>query len=197
LGWASVLAWVGRGLADLFCLFRSGLGRGLRYWRKVMGVADGEDLFDVMLAVDELESAPLMDAEGAEDHVAGASIGCAEDLFGFDEEEVEAGQVFGYSSGEGFAGARRVGGGWSDQRRSFAAGWEVAEVDEGVLTEMLEETGFGAGWRAFGEAGVDGGFGAGVGEEEVLDDLLDAPVVGARRGTKLGLGGVEAAEGVG
>jgi hypothetical protein len=49
-------------LVDLFGLFRSVLGRGLRYWRKMMRVADGEDLLDVVLAVDELESAPLMDA---------------------------------------------------------------------------------------------------------------------------------------
>lgn len=75
-----------------------------------MGVADGEDLLDVVLAVDELESAPLVDAEGAEDHVGGASIGRTEYLFGFGEEEVEAGEVFGYGLGEGFAGELRIGG---------------------------------------------------------------------------------------
>ena len=42
----------------------------------------------------------------------------------------------------------------------------------------MGEGGSGAGGSALGEAGVDGGFGAGVGEEQVLDDLLDAPLVG-------------------
>lgn len=70
-------------------------------------------------------------------------------------------------------------------------------MDEGVLTEMLDEAGFGAGWRALGEAGTDGGFGAGVAEEEVLDDLLDAPLVDVQRRMELGLGVVETAEGAG
>ena len=62
-------------------------------------------------------------------------------------------------------------------------------MNEGVLTEMLQDAGFGAGWRALGEAGTDGGFGAGVAEEEVLDDLLDAPLVDVQSRMELGLGG--------
>ena len=46
---------------------------------------------------------------------------------------------------------------------------------------------------AFGEAGVEGHLGAGVGEEEMFDDLLDGPLAGRRR-AKLGLGGVQAVE---
>ena len=47
---------------------------------------------------------------------------------------------------------------------------------------------------AFGETGVDGGFGAGVGEEQVLDDLLDAPLAWVHGWMELGLVGVESAE---
>ena len=75
----------------------------------MMGVADGENLLDVVLAVNELESAPLVDAERAEDHVAGTSVGRAEDIFGFGEEQVEAGEMFGDGLGEGFAGERKFG----------------------------------------------------------------------------------------
>ena len=48
-----------------------------------------------MHAVDELESAPLVDVEWAEDHVAGASADWPEDPFGFREEKVEASKVVG------------------------------------------------------------------------------------------------------
>jgi hypothetical protein len=34
-----------------------------------MGLTDGEDLFDVMPSVNELEPAPMIDVEGAEDRV--------------------------------------------------------------------------------------------------------------------------------
>jgi len=51
--------------------------------RQVVGLTDGEDLLGVVHAMNELESAPLVDAERAEDHVAGASVGRAEDIFGF------------------------------------------------------------------------------------------------------------------
>lgn len=63
----------------------------------------------MVLAVNELESAPLVDAEGAEDHVAGASAGRTEDIFGFDEEQVEAGEMFGDGLCEGFARERKFG----------------------------------------------------------------------------------------
>jgi hypothetical protein len=55
----------------------------------------------------------------------------------------------------------------------------------------------GAGGSPLGEAGANGGFGAGISEEQVLDDLLDAPLVGVGGWLELGLSGVEAVEGVG
>jgi hypothetical protein len=163
----------------------------------MMGVTDGKDLLDVMLAVNELESAPLIDTERAEDHVAGASVSSAEETFGFREKHVEAGEVFGDGVGEGFAREWICGGRRGDQGRGFASSWEISEMDEGVLTAMLHEAGFGASGRALGEAGANGGFGAGVAEKQVLDDLLDAPFIGVRGGTELSLGVVETAEGVG
>jgi hypothetical protein len=85
--------------------------------------------------------------------------------------------------------------GWGRHwRGSFAAGWEVAEAHDGILFDVLNQAGFGTGWSAFEEAGVEGVFGAFVGEQKMLDDLLDGPTIGTRRRTQLGLGGVEAME---
>src|ERR1700733_9402938 len=84
---------------------------------------------------------------------------------------------------------------WRDHRRRFVAGGEVSAAGDGVLKDALPEGGLGAGRCALGEAGVDGGFGAGVGEEKMFDDLLDAPLAGAW--LELGLCGVESAEGGG
>ena len=61
---------------------------------------------------------------------------------------------------------------------------------------MLLERGLSAGGSSLDESTVDRYLGVGIGEGEVLGDLLDAPLVGIlRRGAKLGLGGVESPEG--
>ena len=90
------------------------------------------------------------------------------------------------------------GWGWGRyRRRGFTAGWEVAEAHDGILFDVLNEAGFRTGWSAFEEAGVEGVFGAFVGEQKMLYDLLDAPAIEARKRAELGLDGVESMEGVG
>ena len=69
-----------------------------------MGFADGQNLTDVMPAVDELKFSPLVEAERAKEHVAGATGGGAEDILGFGAELVEVGKTFGGGVGELFAG---------------------------------------------------------------------------------------------
>jgi len=56
---------------------------------------------------------------------------------------------------------------------------EVTAASDGVAGDALGEGGFSASGRTLGEAGVDCGFCAGVGKEQMLDDLLDAPLAGA------------------
>ena len=88
-----------------------------------------------------------------------------------------------------------MGGGlWGHHGRSCAACGEVLASGDRELEDAMGEGRFGAGGSALGEAGVNGGFGAGVGEEQVLDDLLDAPLGGAAGWAELGLSGVEALE---
>ena len=59
----------------------------------MVGLADGQDLLDVMAAVGEMEAAPLMDAERAEDLVGSRAL-VAEGFFGLIEDGVEGDEVF-------------------------------------------------------------------------------------------------------
>jgi hypothetical protein len=144
---------------------------------EVVGLADSTNFFEVMPAVHELEHAPLADIEWTEDRVTGALAGGTKEGLGFGEEQVEMGEVFGGGLGEVFAGEWMRGWWRRDKGRGLAAGGEVSVTSDCVLKEALPEGGLGSGRSAFREAGVDTGFGAGIGEEQMLDDLLDAPPV--------------------
>jgi hypothetical protein len=66
------------------------------------------------------------------------------------------------------------------------------------LTDSLQERGLSTSGGSLGQTCVDRYLGVGIGQGEVLDDLLDAPLVGILgRRAKLGLGGVESLEGAG
>jgi hypothetical protein len=163
----------------------------------VVGLTDGENLVDMMAAVGEVEAAPLVDAERAEDHVSDAAV-WAKESFGFVEELVDGGESGGSFGGEIFATESLLRDGWRDERRSFPAAGHEAEVRDDILSYSLPERGENARRHTFCDAAADGGFGGGVGEAEVVDDLLDAPLFAGRgywrRGAELGLGGVEAAD---
>ena len=56
-----------------------------------MDLANGGDLFEVVLAVDQVKFAPLAEVERAEDGVAGTLAGGAEESFRFVEEQIKIG----------------------------------------------------------------------------------------------------------
>ena len=119
-----------------------------------MGFADGENLLQVMFAVDELELAPLIDVEGPQGGVARELTGTSKELLCFRTELIEVSQVLGCGNSKLFA--TELMGGWLGRHHEwgFAAVGEVAEMDEGVLAEMLRDAGFRFGGGAFGEARV-------------------------------------------
>jgi hypothetical protein len=162
-----------------------------------VGFANGENLFQVVFAVDELKLAPLIDSEWPEGHMAGASAGGTEEFFGFSAEEIELREVVGRCLGEIFTAERMsCGCDRCDQRWGFAAVGKIPEMDEGVLNQILRDVGFGFGGGAFGETSVESHLGARVAEQKMLHDLLNVPLAGARRRLELGLCGVQAVEGV-
>jgi hypothetical protein len=78
-------------------------GWASRGYRKVVGSTDGNDFFDVMSAVNELEPAPMIDVKRAEDLVSGEWRGAAEDSLRFVADGVEAGELLGNAVDKVFA----------------------------------------------------------------------------------------------
>ena len=63
-------------------------------------------MLEVVFAMDQLEFAPLANVERAENGVAGASTGRAEEGLGFGEEHVEMSELLGRAPSQIFAGER-------------------------------------------------------------------------------------------
>ncbi len=141
-----------------------------------MSGSDGADLPDVVASVDEVETAPLIDAERTQNDVADGTSR-AEEGFGLGEELVDAGEADSGFLGKFFAGEWRRAGGRADWRGGFAAAWEVSESRDRILTDTLLERGLSAGGSSLGQATVDRYLSVGIGEGEMLGDLLDAPLI--------------------
>jgi hypothetical protein len=164
---------------------------------KAVGLADGLDLFEVVHGVDEVEGAPLTGGNGAEDLVSDGPGAGAKEGFGLVNESVEFLQ-FEVQGGGKLRAAERS----EEQRRGNAGGrlascWKVAEVKEGDLAESLSYGGARLGRAGLGDASFKGKAGEPVGEEQMLDDLLNAPADGRPRRGELGLMYLEGKDGGG
>jgi len=123
-------------------------------WRKIVGFADGKNLFQVMFAVNELELAPLIDVEGPQGGVAREFAGTTEEILCFGTELIEVSQVLGCGGGKLLTA--ELMGGWlgSHHGRGFASVGKIAEMDESVLAEMLGDAWLCSSGCLPGEAGV-------------------------------------------
>ncbi len=156
-----------------------------------MGGANGADLLDVMAAVNQVKPAPLVDAERPENHVRDAAAR-AKQGFRLVEEVVYTGQMFACVVDEIATANWRGRLRGSDLFRGLATSGEDAQGGQRILADALLEGGLGAGGGAFGQTSVECGLSESIGETEVLDDLLDAPLFVRYGEGQLGLGGVEA-----
>ena len=99
--------------------------------------------------------------------------------------------MFGCEAGEFFSGERGCGCG-TNCFRSCTAGGHVAESKDDEALDALRRRWLRLGGNTFGDAVLEEIRGGGIGEKQVISNLLDAPLLRVRDGVELGLGGVEA-----
>lgn len=141
-------------------------------------------------AVDQVEAAPLLHGERAENDVRnGTSV--AEEMFATGSDGVQTLQFRTHTLREFVAAlhgewqSRRDGGG------SHAAIGESPQAGDHKLAQQLAETRLGACCAALVHAGFQRGNGASVGIDKVLDDLLDAPFTGVSNGSRLRVSSIQ------
>ena len=150
--------------------------------RDLIGLADCENLFDVMVAMDELKSSPLVDIHWAEYHMAGKAVVRAKDLLRLAADVAQPRQMLVDCDRKLFAGPRDRSGQRSHRRGSLASAWKVTQTEQCILAELLNQRRSRTCWSTFGDASFERGPGQLIGKQEVLDDLLNAPTGRARDG---------------
>ena len=127
-----------------------------------MSSSDGADLSNVMAAVDQVETAPLVDTERPQDNVADGTSRSKKG-FGLSEELVDTGEADSGFLGKFFAGKWRRARGRADGRGGFTAAWKVSESRDRILTNPLLESGLSTGGSSLGQATVDRYLSVGIG----------------------------------
>ena len=147
--------------------------------------ADGLDLLEVVESVDEVKAPPLAHGERSEDDVGDGAFR-AEEAFAGGGNRFEAVKLGGDLPGEFVAAAHRRGKRWRDGLRRRPALWKTAQSGDDELAQTLARRGSSAGGAALLHPRLNNGDAAAIGGEQMLDDLLDAPLF--RVQTRLGLG---------